>query len=242
MNKEVKCISKVVKEFTRFAHQYDDYNVIQSKVAKTLVHKLPCDYYKTVIDIGCGSGSVYKNCLNQDIKVDNFFVLDSSQRMLDIHPTADTVHKICANFNDKSFFDLLPTHQVDLLVSSSSLQWSTALNITMDRLSLLSPLLYASIFTSGTFKTLHDVAGIVSPIYDTKTLQEIIQEYYTEVVFEVRQYHLAFKSTRDMFKYIKQSGVSSGERKLTYTQTKDLMKRYPLHYLEFEVLFVEAKK
>lgn len=242
MNKEVKCISSVVKEFTRFAHQYDDYNVIQSKVAKTLVAKLPCNYYKTVVDIGCGSGSVYKNFLNQAIKVDNFFALDSSQRMLDIHPSSDRIHKVCSNFNDENFLDLLSCHHFDLLVSSSSLQWSTNLRSTMDTLSVLSPLFYASIFTSGTFKTLHDIAGVVSPIYDTKTLKEILEEYYTEVVFEVRHYHLAFKSTRDMLKYIKQSGVSSGERKLSYLQTKDLMKRYPLNYLEFEVLFVEAKK
>ncbi len=242
MNKEVKYISSVVKEFTRFAHQYDDYNIIQSKVAKTLVSKLTDNYYKNIIDIGCGSGGVYKNFLNKDIKVENFFALDSTQRMLDIHPHSDTIHKVCSNFNDKDFLDALPFHHFELLISSSSLQWTKDLRVTMDRLSVLSPLFYTAIFTSGTFKTLHDVAGIASPIYDTKILKDIMHEYYTEIVFEVRQYHLEFQSTRDMFKYIKQSGVSSGERKLTYTQTKDLMKSYPLDYLEFEVLFVEAKK
>jgi malonyl-CoA O-methyltransferase len=45
-----------------------------------------------------------------------------------------------------------------------------------------------------------------------------------------------------MFRYIKQSGVSGGERKLSYTQTKQLMENYPLKYLEFEVLFIEARK
>ena len=44
-----------------------------------------------------------------------------------------------------------------------------------------------------------------------------------------------------MFNYIKKSGVSGGEKQLTYMQTKQLMKSYPLDYLEFEVLFVEAR-
>jgi malonyl-CoA O-methyltransferase len=44
-----------------------------------------------------------------------------------------------------------------------------------------------------------------------------------------------------MFNYIKKSGVSGGEKQLTYKQTKQLMKNYPLNYLEFEVLFVKAK-
>ena len=44
-----------------------------------------------------------------------------------------------------------------------------------------------------------------------------------------------------MFRYIKKSGVSSGEKKLSYAETKQLMETYPLDHLEFEVLFVEAE-
>lgn len=43
-----------------------------------------------------------------------------------------------------------------------------------------------------------------------------------------------------MFKYIKKSGVSGGEKQLSYKETKQLMHTYPLSYLEFEVLFVEG--
>jgi malonyl-CoA O-methyltransferase len=43
-----------------------------------------------------------------------------------------------------------------------------------------------------------------------------------------------------MLNYIKKSGVSGGEKKLTYKQVKNLIKNYPLDYLEFEVLFVDA--
>jgi malonyl-CoA O-methyltransferase len=72
-------------------------------------------------------------------------------------------------------------------------------------------------------------------------IQDVMRQVYKEVKYEIYHYSLEFSSARDMFKYIKQSGVSSGERKLSYTQTKALMENYPLDYLEFEVLFIEAK-
>jgi malonyl-CoA O-methyltransferase len=44
-----------------------------------------------------------------------------------------------------------------------------------------------------------------------------------------------------MFRYIQKSGVGGGERQLGFKEMKRLMEAYPLDYLEFEVLFVEAR-
>jgi aminopeptidase N len=61
-----------------------------------------------------------------------------------------------------------------------------------------------------------------------------------DATFELKEYRLYFETVREMFNYIKKSGVSGGDQQLTYTQTKQLMKQYPLDYLEFEVLFVKG--
>ena len=66
-----------------------------------------------------------------------------------------------------------------------------------------------------------------------------IEKYYN-ATFEVKNYRLYFETIEDMFRYIKKSGVSGGEKKLGYKQMKQLMDTYPLDYLEFEVLFVES--
>jgi malonyl-CoA O-methyltransferase len=239
---EVKQISKVVQEFSRFAHKYDTYNMIQSTVATTLIEKLPKIMYKNIIDVGCGSGEIYKNLQKKEILVESFIALDSSQAMLAIHPNEKHIDKICLNFNDRDFLEYIPRDSYDLLLSSSALQWSTDLGYTMQKLSLLSSTFYGAVFTSGTFKTLHETAGVSSPIHNVGTVQDVMNQYYNDVKYEIHHYSLEFESTRDMFRYIKQSGVSSGERKLTYKQTKKLMERYPLNYLEFEVLFIEARK
>lgn len=39
-----------------------------------------------------------------------------------------------------------------------------------------------------------------------------------------------------MLRYIKQSGVSGGKRKLSITQTRKILRDYPLFFLEFEVV------
>ena len=239
---EAKQTSKVIQEFSRFAHKYDTYNMIQAMVATTLVKKLPRITYENIIDIGCGSGEVYKNLQIQKVSVENFVALDSAQTMLDIHRDEESITKICANFNDREFAMQIPKREYDLLLSSSAIQWSTDLHYTMGELSLLSSTFYGAVFTSGTFKTLHKTAKVDSPIYNAKMIQDTVNHFYKDTQFEVHHYSLEFASTRDMFKYIKQSGVSSGEKKLTYKQTKRLMETYPLNYLEFEVLFIEARK
>lgn len=234
-------MSKVIKEFSRFAHQYNAHNEIQAQVAKTLVSKLPEKSFKSVLDLGCGSGAVAVNMEARRYTYDTLTVFDSSQEMLDIHPSSDKIIKVCGDFNQTEFTDALPQTQYDLLLSSSALQWSTDLDRTFALLSQLSQTAYFAIFTSGTFKTLHTLAHVNSPIYSAESVEKSIEKYYAEVNFALHSYTLAFDSVREMFRYIKKSGVSAGEKKLGFKETKRLMESYPLDHLEFEVLFVEAK-
>jgi len=234
-------MSKVIKEFSRFAHQYNAHNMIQAQVAKRLVSKLSSSAYGNILDLGCGSGEVFKNLQTSSTSFQMFTALDSSQSMLDLHPQTGVVTKVCANFNEKDFLHTLPRDKYDLLISASAIQWSEDLDFTLKALSSLCDKAYMAIFTSGTFATLHKVGNVSSPIYSAKVLEEKIEKYYENVHFELHTYTLHFDSVRDMFRYIKKSGVSTGEKKLGFKETKSLMKNYPLDYLEFEVLFVEAK-
>ena len=232
--------AKAIKQFARFAHRYNDYNRIQAEVAKRLVREFSHEQYKHIVDIGCGSGEVYKNIKKNKIKFDSFVALDSSSEMLGFHPEDSFIKKFYADFNKIETFNALNTLEEEtLLVSSSALQWSKNLDFLFEQLAKKSAKAYFSIFTANTFKSLHQLAGIPSPIYSANILKEVIQKYYN-ANFKLEEYRLEFETTMDMFRYIKNSGVSGGEKKLNYQQTKKLMNDYPLRYLEFEVLFVEA--
>ncbi len=241
MANQMEKASSAIKEFSRFAKAYAQYNIIQSEVAQTLVSQLPLKSYRTIIDIGAGSGKVYQKLLERKILFKRFIALDSSLEMLEIHPEDACIEKVCADFNREQTFESLKAAKDEtILLSSSALQWSRDLDFTIAQLSALSDQAYFAIFTSNTFKTLHAYAEVDSPIYSTEILKKIIDSHY-DASYELRQYKLHFDSVYEMFRYIKKSGVSGGEKRLGYKETKALMKDYPLDYLEFEVLFVKAK-
>jgi len=224
----------VVQEFSRFANQYDSYNSVQSEVAKRLVSMIKSKQYKSIIDIGCGSGLIYKNLTQSNISFREFTALDFSMEMLDIHPNSKEINKIHFDFNKQQNFELL--QQYDCVISSSALQWSSDLDMTLGEIAKLSTEYYFSFFTANTFSTLHKIADIKSPIYSFKHLQNSISKYF-DCSFEIVKYNLSFDTVYEMFQYIKKSGVSGGVRQLSYAKTKELIKNYPLNYLEFEVLF-----
>jgi malonyl-CoA O-methyltransferase len=232
---EIKQLN-IAQEFSRFASNYDRVNSIQKEVALDLISRLHSSKYAQIIDLGCGSGEIYKNLIQKKIDFNHFTGVDLSQKMLDLHPQESRVELI------QSDFSVLALNQsYDLVISASALQWSQDLNKTFANISKLSQKFYFAIFTANTFKTLHQTANITSPIYKTQELQKSINQYFY-ATYRLNQYKLYFNSTHEMLRYIKGSGVSGGHKRLSYKETKTLMQNYPLDYLEFEVLFVEACK
>ena len=161
--------------------------------------------------------------------------------MLEIHPNGESITKIEANFNHPSFYSLFKKSEFDLLLSSSALQWSSDLQKLLSYLSNISTTAYLSFFTSNTFKTLHQVAGITSPICSKEKILDALDALF-EYEMEIEEYRLSFESVHEMLTYIKNSGVSGGTKQLSYKKMKRLILTYPLDYLEFEVIFVKSVK
>ncbi len=231
---------KIVKEFSRFAHEYNMHNIIQSKVASKLVSMLEKNHYSSVLDLGAGAGAIYENMICNNIKIDKFTALDFSREMLNLHPKGKNIQTICLDFNNSNSFKIYVDKEFSILISASALQWSTDLSAVLNSISRLADEYYFAFFTSKTFSTLHKVAGVQSPIYSQKSIFDALENYTIDRMEEI-QYHLSFDSVLEMFRYIKRSGVSGGAGVLSYKEMKNIMKNYPLDYLEFEVLFIRAK-
>jgi len=232
---------KIVKEFSRFAEEYKKHNMIQVEVASRLTSMLDKKRYSKVLDLGCGSGTVYDNLNKKSIFIDKFIAFDFSQEMLNLHPSSLNIEKICSDFNRKESFLSYRNHEFDILISASALQWSDDLSAVLESISSLANQYYFAFFTSNTFSTLHKTAAILSPIYSKEFLVKNLNKYY-DYELETVEYRLSFSSVREMFQYIKRSGVSGGTGQLSYRSMKQLMREYPLDYLEFEVVFVNAVK
>jgi malonyl-CoA O-methyltransferase len=227
------------KEFSRFAESYKKYNIIQKKVAKELVSSLQNRSYNRVLDIGCGDGEIFKNLNKNHIQFNHLTAIDMAIGMLDIHPKESKISLIEGDFSIDETFHKLPFNRYDIAISSSALQWSPNLDTTLLNISKISNEISFAIFTSKTFSSLHKCADIKSPIYSEEYLKTKIERYFNAQYNSI-DYKLYFETVYEMLRYIKISGVSGGESKLSYREIKQLIRDYPLNHLEFNVIFVRG--
>lgn len=226
---------RIHQEFSRYASQYATHNLIQARVAQKLVNDTQ-DNPRRILDLGCGNGTLF-SCI--DWKLDSFIGVDFSESMLSHHPHSLNVELMLGDFNDPMLFKKLSTMSFDRIYSASALQWAENLETVFNSISALGSSVSLAIFTSGTFKTLYETAGLSAILKSSDEVIEMAERYF-DAEFEIVRYVLEFDTVREMFRYIKRSGVSGGRRVLDVTQTKALMRNYPLNYLEFEVIFINS--
>jgi len=226
---------KISSEFSKHALGYTTHNIIQQKVIDKLLTSIKSKP-KYILDLGCGSGEL---CKKIDWEYKHFIGVDFAKGMLKLHPKSKKIECIYGDFNDKTLFENLNTYKFDYIFSASALQWADDLQKVFSNIQKLDTPVALAIFTSNTFKTLNDTAGIDSILKSAQEIKEIQKKFF-DANFEVKNYKLEFQTVRDMFRYIKKSGVSASRRVLNFKQTKKLMKQYPLNYLEFEVVFIKS--
>ncbi len=222
------------EEFRRFAEGYSRYSLIQERVAAALAKRVGTGF-DHIVDLGCGSGAFYKAYKAFGGGFTNYYAVDQASEMLRLHPDAKGVKKIVGDFDDEALYEKLSGLESDIVVSSSALQWSRDLNLALERIASLGKPVAISVFTSGTFASLHDTAGVNSPIRSKEETIEAIRNSLNADI-TILEYNLYFRDILSMLRYIKGSGVSGGKRMMEYRQIKTILERYSLPYLEFEVV------
>ncbi len=221
-------------EFSKFAHTYEHYDIIQEKVALKL---LSCLKYrpKRILDLGCGRGALVKK-ISWDIE--HFLGVDFAKRMLELHPKGKRIECIYGDFDNPGLYEELLLYDFDYILSASALQWSRDIDILFAQIKRLNFQDFAfAIFTADTFKTLHKTANITSPLPSKEQILQAAQKHFHFNSY-LQDYKLEFADTLEMFRYIKRSGVSGNRNILNYKQIKRLMCEYPVDFLEFEVIFL----
>lgn len=225
----------VKNQFSKYAKDYKNHNIIQQIVAKSLVRELKTKP-KKILELGCGSGQVY-NHISWDL--DFYKAIDFSATMCELHPRAKNVEIKCFDFDTVEFLNEIKNDTYDIVLSSSALQWSKDLSKIIKQLSLITKEINAVLFTSNTFKTIQNITKTKSPILDELSIKEAFTKYF-KCEFETIMYKLEFDNKKDLFDYIKKSGVSGANESLDFKNAKKLYKEYNINYLEFEVIFVKT--
>lgn len=225
----------VKNQFSKYAKEYQNHNIIQQIIAKSLVRELKSKP-KRILELGCGSGQVY-NHISWD--VDYYKAIDFSASMCELHPKGENIDVKCFDFDTEEFLKDIKNNSYDIVLSSSALQWSKDLSKIVKNLSLITKEINAVLFTSNTFKTIQEITKSKSPILDEHNIKKSFSKYFN-CEFETIMYKLEFDNKKDLFDYIKKSGVSGASASLDFKNAKKLYKNYTLNYLEFEVIFVKT--
>lgn len=229
---------KIQREFSENAKAYDQVNVIQRKVIDRML-SLVNDTPATILDIGCGSGTLYRMA-TWDIT--SYTGVDFAKGMLERHPKGEGVTLLEADFNDPQTFAQLGKERFDRIFSASALQWAKDLNGTLERIAALEAPVSLAIFTSNTFKTLYRTAGLPPLLRSREEVTALLQKHFPDAQTELLHYTLAFPDVRAMFRYMKKSGVGAGRNLLGYKEMRALMRDYPLDHLEYEIILLHEKK
>ncbi|MDY0116000.1 MAG: methyltransferase domain-containing protein [Sulfurimonadaceae bacterium] len=227
---------KISTEFSKYATHYGTYNIIQNQVVQKLL-SLVKNSPLNILDLGCGEGAI---CKQIEWEYQHFTGIDFAPNMLSLHPKSKNIETLFADFNQAEIFDKLKEKKFDAIFSASALQWADDLESVLKHIKNLESPIALAIFSANTFRTLHKTAGIDGVLRTNEEIVEIAKRYF-DVDVEIVEYQLSFLSVRDMFRYIKKSGVSGSRKVLSYKKTKELMKNYPLDYLEFEVVFLISR-
>lgn len=225
----------IKNEFSKHANEYNDHNIIQQIIAKSLIRELKKEP-KRILELGCGSGQVFNHIT---WPVDFYKAIDFSPEMCKLHPKNSNVQVKCYDFDTEEFLAEIKNDSYDIVLSSSALQWSKDLNKIIKNLSYITKEINAVLFTSNTFKSIQSITNKKSPILEEKKIKDAFSKHF-ECEFETIMYKLEFSNKKDLFNYIKNSGVSGGTNLLDFKNAKKLYKEYKLNYLEFEVIFIKT--
>ena len=250
INKKIKRIA-----FNRAAKTYDDYSVLQKQISLDLFDRLSLIKIAPnfILDLGSGTGennSGFKNIY----KNKNIINYDFSERML-----------IRAKSKEKDFLGLnkllgknnisyicgdmehLPIKKnlIDLVWTSSSLQWCNDLNKTF--LGIKEILNYGGLFIFSTFgpKTLTELSAINKKLSQNDTVNSftdmhqigdmLVANGFSDPVLDSDEYTLTYSNVEKLFVDIKSIGATSsnGQQKKGL-RGKNYFKRMAAEYDKYK--------
>lgn len=252
-------------QFDVYATTYDDSTPIQTQVAKELSNKIYQHFHQmnkpqTWIDIGCGTGKLSRELLQQypvqQKNIIQLIGLDNSQNMLNIW--RKNIYQIAKQFDKNTIVSVtairsemqyipLTDNSIDMLVSSFSLHWQEP-NILLKLVKLLKKQAYIHIAVpvAGSFFQVQQRFPLL-PIYPFLTVEawksvilQVIQHYHGKILYQqVQSFHHTYPNLHQLLRELKKMGgaVSLKQPLATATLRQYLADTQQIQ-LDYQVLFI----
>ena len=220
MNKDL-----IQKRFAKHLETYNENAKVQKKMAQKLISLLDKKEYKSILEIGCGTG-LLTELVNQNITFSKYkandIVEDCIGFITQINPNIDFVA------GDIEEFIKTSDEKYDLIISNAAFQWVDDLEKFIEKLTQkLHPngVLLFSTFGKENFREIFFISGKTLPYYSASEIETMFSKYNPTIEQEVHL--LAFKTPKDILKHFQLTGVNSLE---ATSWTKSDMSKFERNY------------
>ncbi|AIL32152.1 methyltransferase domain-containing protein [Basilea psittacipulmonis] len=217
-------------------HQYAHHQQATAwYLAQTLAKKCSLNIH-TALEIGCGTGFL-STAMNQ------FFHQPFIQKyyLNDLYE-----YPIHIPFSHEQYFlkgDIQTIHlpeTIDIILSSSCLQWISSLNDLIAKLNQhLSSQGYfvCALYCEHHFKELKEAANIGLNYLSVSALKELFNPYFNTIWAERQTLSYQFNSLHEVLRHIRKTGVNTHRKQTQHHQLKQLIAHYPKHDSTFPLTY-----
>jgi malonyl-CoA O-methyltransferase len=206
----------IKRNFSRHAHRYDSFSVIQDRVGTALLGITPDRGIRSLLDVGCGTGT-FTHALAQRFDRASITAVDICPAMIKMAQKKTQTNRIdwtCADAES-----MVLDRRFDLIASNACFQWFDDLAGAVQRYrQLLTPsgMLAFSAFGPSTLCELSqvmqglwgDAATVHSGVFhNINVYKTMLQNGWMNVSIDEKIYHLSYDSLWDLLLAIKYTGT-----------------------------------
>lgn len=245
----------IKKAFSSKVHSYQDYATVQKIVAQTLTSLVlqKTQSFQKILEIGCGTGFVTQNILEQDPSL-NYLATDISEEMILKCQNNILSKNLSCSFNIQDGENIQIQDSFDFIISSLTFQWFLSLSLSVQKLlNFLNPQGFLIFSTLGN-QTFHEWKALLqkrnleaaTPHYPS--FYEIKEILPPHSMIQETIYNLHYPTIEDFIKSVKYIGAhatSSHSPKLSPLQLKKILLEENSSkgfYITYHVYYVIIKK
>lgn len=230
---------KIKKKFNQAIDNYEDVTHVQYQCAKQLIDffikQNPHFLAKSILDIGSGTGYIPQELLKH-FPNGAYYLNDIAENMLarcEAKFSHDSFHYLCGDMDTYCF------PSVDLITSNFSLQWSSSLMKTINKLFSCSQKMAITCLVDHTFYewyALLDSPNLIHYPHALELKSHLLSlDPYAQMF--IKSYPLDFENPRAFLNYIHRMGASHSEIKIPRSKLKQLLNADEPFQTQYHVLF-----
>ena len=219
--------------FDKNFHTYDKHATVQKIVASNLTRFIESNLkdksVKSVFEIGCGTGIFTRKFLEKfspdRILLSDYF--DTKEYLKDIK-----YEEFYQGDIEKA---IIP--KVDIIISSSALQWVNNLELVISNLGASSNKLGFSIYLKENLDEINKHFNISLNYFSLIEIENILKRYYSKVVSLEETHKIEFSTPFEALRHLKNTGVTG----LKKSSVKEI-KSFPYTSLTYKVGYFYCEK